>query len=459
MMKRLVDFFFRRSRRLPEPATRRPGFRPALETLEERQLMNVGYGGGPIIPNVQVEAVFYGASWTDTCDSSYPRQPTTRYDIQKYLVDLTGSPYLNGLAQYTMTNAAGQTVAPGRGTFLGSDTIKDANLPFVFESWITTALDNDANLPTPDGNKLYMVFLPENVTLLDNNGNRQDGFHSFHTDQAGHTRYYAIMASPYGNDAWQSGFHLTPFQALTAITSHELAEAVSDPMVGSNDPSKLGWQGSVTINGKTYSGEIGDIAANLLGANQFSRLDGYVVQQYWSNIDFAGIAPGGVAFQALQQVPVFSTRQFVLFNNSNCLLTSYPLTINSQANNYAQGNSFQGTWGPNGEAVYGTLSVDTQTDQVNIQVYRSSDGQMIFSGTITAPDGNWQSNGNVEVSGQVLQNGSWVSAFGWENHAYLPGGYSVGDGGAGGYVSLGYSSAWGYVPGQLTPSRRVHAAE
>ena len=61
------------------------------------------------------------------------------------------------------------------------------------------------------------------------------------------------MAYPGGWNptAAQEGFR-TNFDQLTAVTSHELAEAVTDPNVGTG---QLGWYD------EQLNGEIGDIAA------------------------------------------------------------------------------------------------------------------------------------------------------------------------------------------------------
>jgi hypothetical protein len=58
---------------------------------------------------------------------------------------------------------------------------------------------------------------------------------------------------------------LQPFDALTSISSHELAEAITDPVPGT------GWYDDA-------NGEIGDICAW-----QTETVEGYTVQKLWSN--------------------------------------------------------------------------------------------------------------------------------------------------------------------------------
>ena len=58
---------------------------------------------------------------------------------------------------------------------------------------------------------------------------------------------------------------------MTAVTSHELAEAVTDPDVNSNvNNGRLGWF-------DPQRGEIGDVEEN--NPNAFVRLNGYLVQE------------------------------------------------------------------------------------------------------------------------------------------------------------------------------------
>jgi hypothetical protein len=69
------------------------------------------------------------------------------------------------------------------------------------------------------------------------------------------------------------GTSLSQFDALTTVSSHEVAEAITDPVPGS------GWYDDA-------NGEIGDICAW-----QTTPLDGYVVQQEWSNAANSCVGP------------------------------------------------------------------------------------------------------------------------------------------------------------------------
>jgi hypothetical protein len=86
------------------------------------------------------------------------------------------------------------------------------------------------------------------------------GYH----DTFGNGTYYAVM--PFPNCAGCLG-GLTNLDALTSTSSHELCEAITDPVPGQ------GWYDDT-------HGEIGDICAW-----QTKKLGNYTVQLEWSNKD------------------------------------------------------------------------------------------------------------------------------------------------------------------------------
>jgi hypothetical protein len=75
--------------------------------------------------------------------------------------------------------------------------------------------------------------------------------------------YYAVMPDPNGAGCLGG---LAAFEALTGTSSHELCEAITDPVPGS------GWYDG-------QNGEVGDICAW-----KFKTIAGYNVQLEWSNL-------------------------------------------------------------------------------------------------------------------------------------------------------------------------------
>ena len=124
---------------------------------------------------------------------------------------------------------------------------------------------------------MYVVYVQPDVAvnLGAGQGTTQQGILGYHTAFVGANGAairYAVVVSP-GGAAGNSVLPeaTTAIDQLTAVTSHELAEAVTDPDVNSNvNNGRLGWF-------DPQRGEIGDIEEN--NPNAFVRLDGNLVQE------------------------------------------------------------------------------------------------------------------------------------------------------------------------------------
>jgi hypothetical protein len=272
----------RKSPKLGRAARR--SLRPVLEQLEDRLVPALtNPGNNAVIPNIQLQAIYYNDL------AGQPAVPKAALDA--YLSYLAGSPYITMLNQYntpTQTIATGSAL-PGYNTNITITT----NISFnsnngvapsttynglgVYDSQVQTAisnaLDTNPNPPiTNDGvNKMFVVFLPAGVGESANTGN--SNLNSI-DDFAYHSRYshngkqvrYAIVFYP-GSGGGSAYNPLTALQQLTEVASHEIAETITNPDGNAwNDPN-LG-----------NSGEVGDLE-NI----NYSTLNGYVVQDEWSN--------------------------------------------------------------------------------------------------------------------------------------------------------------------------------
>ncbi len=272
--------WFRTAR--PTPRTRPTPCHKArlvLEHLEDRLVMSgtqLAYYGGPLIRNVEVETVFLGSAW-----QSDPQLAAEAKQIDRFFSYITNSSYMDMLSAYSVP---GYTI--GRGTFEGG-LFDPVSLPAnLTQGQVQQDLDGliaAGYLARPDGNRLYFVFTPPGVTLYNSAGTSQydskNGFLGFHTYFTGAATqqvipYALIPNTPIGSGTW--GGIANELENLTTTSSHELAEAITDPYCGN------GWLAG------DVGHEIGDLAAG-----KFSTLNGWVVQDEWYNA-FAGPAmPGG----------------------------------------------------------------------------------------------------------------------------------------------------------------------
>jgi hypothetical protein len=244
------------------PAARR--FRPAVESLEDRTVPTVTYHGGAVLPHVEVEAVYLGSNWqTDPSLAALPGQ------LGGFLQSVTHSSYLALLGQ------AGYRV--GTGSYVGAGTdavplgwaVSDGRIQGELAASIL-----NGSVPPPDANRLYVVYVEPNVVVTSPFGSSAVDLLGYHSDFQGPTGTpvsYAVLPYPAGVNGGVPG--LSTFEALTSITSHELAESVTDPQ-GVN-VGRPGWFDATwrdPASGQTGA-EIADMTQGVL-----IDLNGYVVQ-------------------------------------------------------------------------------------------------------------------------------------------------------------------------------------
>jgi hypothetical protein len=212
------------------------------------------YRGGPLLTSVQVFSVFWGGAWQQ------PPQQSLMQSLNGFLQFVVTSAYVDQLGEY---NTSGQAI--GHGRYTGTATVTDPTPgSSVNDSAIQQMLERQVAgkaLPAATPNSLYCVWLPSGVTVVSANERSCQVFCGYH-DRSPGGLYYAVL--PYPDCAGCLG-GLPPLDALTSVASHELAEAITDPVPGQ------GWYDDT-------NGEIGDICAW-----QNKKLGSYTVQLLWSN--------------------------------------------------------------------------------------------------------------------------------------------------------------------------------
>ena len=237
----------------------------------------LSYNGGPVITSVKIVNVLWGSNVNPQVTASMP----------VYLKAIVASSWIDGLSQYNTASKSSPTSHQliGRGTFLGQFLITPSNTSnAITEADIQaelTAQLNAGHLPVPEYDELgnlesiYIIEFPPNLTITGNDGSVSCvDFCAFHSDMSynGKLIMYAIHPDFSGGCASGCGSG-TMLQNQQSVHSHELAEAITDPEVGTGT---ISWYNNT-------SGEIGDLC------NQSSTdiiIDGqtYTVQQLWSNV-------------------------------------------------------------------------------------------------------------------------------------------------------------------------------
>jgi hypothetical protein len=228
--------------------------RPEAASAAAAAAPHLTYRNGPLLTAVQVFTVFWGSAWRQASNSDLLNP------INQFFDYVLSSQLIDQLSEYSVP---GQAI--GHGSRIGT-TVLTATDPgaAVQDSAIQQLLQqqiNDGTLPAINPNTLYFVFLPEGVQVVQGNSSSCQSFCGYH-DSFGSNVYYAVMPYP-GCSGCTGG--LAVFDALTSTTSHELCEAITDPIPGQ------GWYDD-------NNGEIGDICAW-----KTRTLDKYTVQLEWSN--------------------------------------------------------------------------------------------------------------------------------------------------------------------------------
>jgi hypothetical protein len=250
------------------------------------------YYGGPVISSVQVLVVYWGNNVS----------PIATTGIPGFFSAVTNSNWTDTLSEYStngvipVVGGTAGTQAIGRGSLSGvfSITPSAANSgTLVDDSQIQVELlaqINAGHLPAPatDSNglvtTLYMIYFPPGVTISLQGAESCVQFCAYHG-----TVNLNSLDVPYGvlpdlgpTAACSSGCAGgTELEDLTTVSSHELAEAITDTAVGlaTTDGPPLAWY-------DTVNGEIGDICNASGDPNNQAVLSGsgYTVQKIWSNI-------------------------------------------------------------------------------------------------------------------------------------------------------------------------------
>ena len=212
------------------------------------------YRSGPLISAPEIFTLFWGAAW-QAAQAALASQVNSFFDF------ILSSALIDQLAEYSVP---GYQIVHGRRS--GTITITTPALArSVSDSAIQHMLQNEiATNPAvtaPSPNTLYFVYLPPGVQVVQGGSASCTGFCGYHSDVSGQI-FYAVMPYP-GCPGCTGGLAL--LDALTSTSSHELCEAITDPIPG------RGWYDDV-------NGEIGDICAW-----KTKKLGAYTVQLEWSN--------------------------------------------------------------------------------------------------------------------------------------------------------------------------------
>lgn len=240
---------------------------PAPEPTTEAAPVRLTNYGGPVIPNVKVYAVYWGA------------RAAFQTTLNSFYASIVDSTYMDWLKEYDTP-----TQQIRRGSFGGafvitpghtSTSLKDSDI----QAELSAQMDAGV-LPQTDGvNALYMLHFPSGIKISLPNGDSTATscvqFCAYHGTYKKNDKYVFYGVHP---DMAQAGcsFGCGSNGAegnTTAVASHELIEAITDAAVGmaTELAPPLAWYNE-------QQGEIGDICNG-----RSTRVNNFAVQLQWSN--------------------------------------------------------------------------------------------------------------------------------------------------------------------------------
>jgi hypothetical protein len=239
------------------------------------------YRGGPLLTNVEVFTVFWGAAWQQ------PPQSGLAQNLNAFFDFILTSALIDQLDEYSVP---GRTIGHGERTGTATLTVpvlQHSVSDQAVQHTLQQELLTNSAFPPPSPNSLYFVYLSPGVAVVQGGARSCQAFCGYHNDIHGQI-FYAVMPFP-GCPGCTGG--LSPLDALTSTSSHELCEAITDAIPGQ------GWYDDV-------HGEIGDICAW-----KTMRMGPYAVQQEWSNVANACVARAGSSSRPAATAPARRPRR------------------------------------------------------------------------------------------------------------------------------------------------------
>ena len=229
-------------------------------------------GGGRILHNPRIILIYWGSAWAN------PTTSPSASDFTNALSGVIASPWAAQLEQY-------HGIGPMILEKVDFNTASDPPISFTdpeIKDMIETRITNgDVPIPANNLDRLYCVLMPTGHSSGDT---PFVGQHQVY-NRSGTNVYWAWIT----NDGT-----LTGGNSLPKIFTHEVAEACSDPDLGSG----------ITLT-SPEGDEIGDVCNNT-----FSTVNGVAVEAYWSVADNRCVLPIFQPFPAVAGNPVVIQGRF-----------------------------------------------------------------------------------------------------------------------------------------------------
>ena len=336
--------------------------------------------GGPVLGSAQVVAIYWGASWASGANATLASQLDQFFDF------ILTSQYMDLLSEYSTATTPirhGQRIQsvrvtsnePGSVTPAGRQ-VTDVQIQQAVQGWVASGTVHATN-----ANTLYFVYLPPNVVSTMQNGSQSCVQYCGYHGAVGNV-YYAVIPYATCNGCVFPGNFL---DTLTEVSSHELAEAITDPALNA-------WWDPSTQN------EIGDICNR-----QTVRLGGYLIQTEWSNSQSACvIAPksAGGGWSGENSLGG-SAKQIAVGQNKDGRLELFYVGTNNALYHNWQTSAGGGWSGENSIGGSAKQIADGQNSDGRLEVFYVGTNDAIYHNWQKSAGGGW--NGENSLGGSAKQ--------------------------------------------------------
>ncbi len=234
------------------------------------------YYGGPVLQNAAVYVIYWGGRSKISLASQ----------IEGFYAAATTSEWYKVMSQYSTTSPAQKL---GYGSLIGSYSYANAPTTGVNGTLIGSTLKSfiiNGIVPPPTANSYYVFHFAPGITVNALGSDSCVYWCAYHDtlSYSGMKIAYGVMPhmGNSGCNGGRCGGRSNLFESTTVVSSHELAEAVTDPAVGLANVygPPLGWY-------NYYNGEIGDICNAQTSTITAKDGTSYAIQKIYSNIDGA----------------------------------------------------------------------------------------------------------------------------------------------------------------------------
>lgn len=228
---------------------------------------NVTYHNGHLITNAKIVNMLWSVDWNSHA------QNLTEATIDAATESIINSGYISGLSQYGARGVSfggswqalhNRINCPQRNPPATVNTVElDA---YIYCNWVNTS----AGFPSPDANTIYALYVPQGTGIAGNSAcTNYLGYHSYLPfPTSGGFAYFIVLPMRC----------IPTVASLTDVLSHEIAEAMTDPVVGA------GWYEGGGIEG--FFGNDNEVA-DICDSDSVPpyTLNWVTVNAYWSNKD------------------------------------------------------------------------------------------------------------------------------------------------------------------------------